>query len=113
MSFCVLVKRHEDSDNVQKQMVSNAVSFSLLQLFYHHDSERIWDNKHEHEENGFLEKKMVTSSSIIIEQVNGLRASHRIAEEHKHTLWFDVRVGKKSFFCLFTELKPSARSGQS
>ena len=42
---------------------------------------------------------MGTSSSIIIEQVNGLRASHRIAEGHKHTLWLDVRVAK-NFFCL-------------
>ena len=39
-------------------------------------------NTTEHEENDFLEKKkMGTSPSIIIEQVNGLCASHRIAED--------------------------------
>ena len=54
-------------------------------------------NTTEHKDNGFLEKKMGTSSSRIIEQVNGLRASHRITG-YKHTLWFDVRVAKKSFF---------------
>ena len=36
-------------------------------------------NTTENEENDFLEKKVGTSSNIIIEQVNGLRAFHRIA----------------------------------
>ena len=50
---------------------------------------------------------MGTSSSIIIEQVNGSRAFHRIAEGT------NIHCGSMSRFFLFTKLKPSARSGQS
>ena len=52
-------------------------------------------NTTEDEENDFFFiKKMNTSSRIIIEQVNGSRASHRIAKGYKHKLWFDVTVAK-------------------